>query len=114
MAVRGFSTSPARRRALSPAQESDIREALREVIEPEVGINIVDLGLIQEITLNGRGVEVHMVLTHPQCSLAGYLVEQVRRKVRSVTGSEPVEVVLVDKVWSWNDAAPRLLWGDGI
>jgi len=32
----------------------------------------------------------------------------------SVTGDEPAEVVLVDEVWSWNDAAPRLVWGDGM
>ncbi|MFQ6101313.1 MAG: serine O-acetyltransferase [Anaerolineae bacterium] len=97
-----------------PAKESDIREALREVIDPEVGTNVVDLGLIRQITLNGRGVEVRMVLTSPECPLAGHLVEQVRRKVRSVAGGEPVEVVLLDETWSWNDAAPRLLWGDGI
>ena len=99
---------------LSPAQEADIYQALREVIDPEVGINVVELGLIREIALNGQGVEVRMVLTSPECPLAGYLVEQVRRKVRSVVGGEPVEVVLADEVWSWNDAAPRLLWGDGI
>ena len=75
---------------------------------------LVDLGLIKNIALNGRRVEVRMVLTSPACPLAGYLVEQVRRKVRSVTGGELVEVVLADEVWSWNDAAPRLLWGDGI
>ena len=105
---------PTHERTLSPAREADIRQALREVIDPEVGTNVVDLGLIREIVLNGRGVEVRMVLTHPECPLAGYLVEQVRRKVRGVTGGEPVEVVLVDEVWSWNDAAPRLIWGDGI
>jgi serine O-acetyltransferase len=105
---------PVQERGLSPACEADIRDALREVIDPEVGINVVDLGLIREIALNGRGVEVHMVLTDPGCPLAGYLTEQIRRKVRGVTGGEPVEVVLVDEAWSWSDAAPRLLWGDGI
>jgi len=100
--------------SLSPTSEADIRLALREVIDPEVGTNVVDLGLIKEIALNGRSVEVRMVLTSPTCPLAGYLVEQVRRKVRSVTGSEPVEVILMDEVWNWNDAAPHLVWGDGI
>lgn len=100
--------------ALAPAREADIRQALREVIDPEVGVNVVDLGLIREIACNGRGVEVHMVFTHPGCPLAGYLVEQVRRKAKSVAGGEPVEVVLVDEIWSWDDAAPRLLWGAGI
>jgi len=105
---------PEPKHALSPAQESDIREALREVIDPEIGVNVVDLGLIKKVTLNGRGTEVHMVLTHPHCSYAGQLVEQVRHRVRSVVGDEPVEVVLVDEAWSWTDAAPALIWGDGI
>lgn len=97
-----------------PMQKEDIQEALREVIDPEVGVNVVDLGLIKEIVHNGRGVEVHMVLTSPACPMAGYLVEQVRRKVRRTTGGEPVEVVLLDESWRWTDAAPHLIWGDGI
>jgi serine O-acetyltransferase len=88
---------PIRTRELSPACEASIREALKEVIEPEVGINVVDLGLIREIKMNGQGVEVRMALIHPQCSQAGYLIEQVRRKVKGVIGDEPVEVVLTDE-----------------
>jgi serine O-acetyltransferase len=112
-------------RGMPPAQDAngptrtalgkaDIRKALEEVIDPEVGVNVVDLGLIRDIKLNGQGVEVRMVLTSPACPLAGYLVEQVRRQVRSVTNGNSVEVVLVDEVWSWDDTAPHLLWGDGI
>lgn len=100
-------------RALSPACEADIRRVLREVIDPEVGINAVDLGLIQEIVLNGRGVEVRMVIC-PGCSLAGWLVEQVRRRVRSVVGDESVEVVLLDEAWNWNYAASYFTQGGGI
>jgi serine O-acetyltransferase len=94
-------------RALSSTHEAVIRQALREVIDPDAGINIVDLGLVRQIALNGRGVEVQLVLC-PECSLAGYLVEQVRRKVRSVMGDDPVEVVLLDEEWSCLDAAVRL------
>lgn len=104
---------PAQERSPSPISEADIRVALKEVIDPEVGINVVDLGLIKEIVLNEGGVEVRMVLTRPDCPLAGHLLEQVRRKVRNATDGS-VEVVLVDEAWSWNDAAPRLIWGDGI
>jgi len=83
------------------AIEADIREALKEVIDPEVGINVVDLGLIKEIRMNGGRVEVKMVLTTPACPLADYLVEQVRRKAESVAGVETVEVTLLDEPWSW-------------
>jgi serine O-acetyltransferase len=99
------------KRELSPACEAGIRQALREVIDPEVGVNVVDLGLIREIVLNGRGVEVRMVLC-PGCSLAGHLIEQVRRKVRNVVGGEPVEVVLLDEAWDCSEAASRLTIGE--
>jgi len=98
----------------SPADESDIRQALREVIEPEIGINIVDLGMVRGIALNGRGVEIRLALPCPECAYTGAIVEQVRRKVRSVTNGEPVEVVLTDEPWSWNDASPSFVWGEGI
>jgi len=42
-----------------------------------------------------------MVLTTPACPLVGYLVEQVRRKARSVDGVEAVEVTILDEPWSW-------------
>jgi serine O-acetyltransferase len=81
--------------------ETRIREALKEVIDPEVGINVVDLGLIKEIAVNGGAVEVRMVLTTPACPLVGHLVEQVRRKAKSVDGVENVEVTILDEPWSW-------------
>jgi serine O-acetyltransferase len=92
----------------------DIRRALRDVIDPEVGVNVVDLGLIRNIRRNGRGVEIRMVLISPAHPTAGYLVDQVRRKARHVTDGEPVEVVLLDEAWRWEDRAPHLRSGGGI
>jgi serine O-acetyltransferase len=80
---------------LTPAHEESIRRALEEVVEPEVGVNVVDLGLIRSIVMNGQGIEVRMALTYPGCPQANYLAEQVRRKVHNVTGNESVQVVLV-------------------
>ncbi len=91
-----------------------IRRALRDVIDPEVGVNVVDLGLIREIRRDGRGIEIRMVLTSPAHPLAGYLVEQVRRKARLAADGEPVEVVLLDEAWRWEDRAPHLHSGGGI
>ncbi len=87
--------------------ETRIRQALKEVLDPEVGINVVDLGLIKEIIINGGAVEVRMVLTTPACPLVGYLVEQVRRKTKSVDGVEAVEVTILDEPWSWERFANR-------
>jgi metal-sulfur cluster biosynthetic enzyme len=63
--------------------------------------------------VNERGVEVHMVLMCPECSLADHIVEQVRRKAQSVVG-EPVEVVVLDEAWRWSDAVPYFTEGGGI
>ncbi len=101
-------------RSLWSAQASDVWRALRDVIEPEVGVNVVDLGLVRGIKLNGRGVEIRMRLTRPDCAHATHLVEQVRRKVRGAVAEEPVEVVLVNEIWSWADAAKSVNWGEGI
>ena len=101
-------------RPLPPAQAAEIREALRQVIEPEVGVNVVDLGLIQDIKLNGRGVEVRMLSTRPDCPHVAHLAEQVRRKVRGIVRDERVEVVLADESWNWTHASPSLSWGEGI
>jgi len=99
----------------SVADERAVRQALREVIDPEIGINVVDLGLIKEIAVNGRGVEVRMVLTSPGRATASYLLEEVRRKVRRLADGRPVEVVVVvDESWHSTDVVPRRMWGDGI
>jgi serine O-acetyltransferase len=97
-----------------PVDEDEIRQALRDVIDPEVGVNVVDLGLIREIKQNGDGVEIRMVLTSPAHPMAGYLVEQVRRKARRATDGRTVEVVLLDEAWRWEDRAPHLRSGGGI
>ncbi len=87
---------------MAPVTGEEIREALKEVIDPEVGISVVDLGLIREIAINGSKVEVRMVLTTPACPLVGYLVEQVRRKAERVEGVGKVEVTILDEPWSWD------------
>jgi len=46
-------------------------------------------------------VKVNMVLTSSLCPLAGYLVEQVRRKVSDLVGDKPVEVTILDEPWNW-------------
>ena len=105
--------SPAPEQETTAPAEPDIRRALRGVIDPEIGINIVDLGMVREVVTNGHGVEVRMV-TCSDCSHVGHLIEQVRRRVRSLVHNGPVQVVVLDEAWSWSDAAPHLIWGEGI
>ena len=72
--------------------EETIRESLREVIDPEIGINIVDLGLIYEIELapaaeaDGHDVSVTMTLTTPGCPAGPQILQQVKQVVEAVPG----------------------------
>lgn len=75
--------------------------ALRDVYDPEIGVNVVDLGLIKELKIDDDNVTVDMVLTIPGCPLREYMISQVRETVESVEGVKSVTVNLLDDVWSW-------------
>jgi len=81
--------------------EEDVLTALREVYDPEIGINIVDLGLIYETRIEDDSVKIKMTLTVPGCPLAQMLVEQARRTVAAIPGVKNAEVELVwDPPWT--------------
>ena len=82
-------------------KEEEVWKALREVDDPEVGINMVDLGLIYGIEINKGKVKVRMTFTTPLCPLGGLLVENVKERLKKVKGVKDVEVELVfDEPWT--------------
>jgi metal-sulfur cluster biosynthetic enzyme len=73
-----------------------VREALKAVIDPELGINIVDLGLVYETHISATGrVDVIMTLTSPGCPLGAIIQEQVTRALTGLFGVSEVAVTLV-------------------
>ena len=82
--------------------EPAITDALRTVFDPEIPVNIHDLGLIYGIDISDVGeVVVRMTLTAPNCPMAGMIVMQVEAKVRAVEGVTGVKVELVwDPPWT--------------
>ncbi|RLG51702.1 MAG: hypothetical protein DRN96_04585 [Thermoproteota archaeon] len=74
-----------------------VKKALKSVIDPEVGMNIVDMGMIKEIKVEGRKATIFMELTVPAffCPLAHYLVAQVQAKAKSLEEIDEAEVVLL-------------------
>jgi metal-sulfur cluster biosynthetic enzyme len=74
--------------------EKDVRKALRGVQDPELKMDLVVLGLIYDITIEGSHVDVTMSLTSPMCPVAGELVDQARQAVEGVEGVESAEVEL--------------------
>jgi metal-sulfur cluster biosynthetic enzyme len=81
--------------------EDEVRESLKEVIDPELDVNIVDLGLIYEIEVEDDEVDVLMTLTTPGCPLSGVFDEMVRQEVGAVEGVNKVDVELTfEPSWS--------------
>jgi metal-sulfur cluster biosynthetic enzyme len=74
--------------------EAEVRKALRTVKDPELHLDLVVLGLIYDMRIEGSHVEVTMSLTSPACPVAGELVGQAREAVESVPGVESAEVEL--------------------
>lgn len=77
-------------------------EALRKVFDPEIPVNVYDLGLIYDVSIEGGKVKVKMTMTAPGCPLGAYLPAMVEDAVRSeVPGVEDVEVEIVwDPPWT--------------
>ena len=76
--------------------ERDIIMALRQVYDPEIPVNVYDLGLIYEIKVDeDHNVYVQMTLTAPNCPMAEYVVEQVKTAVEDVPGVVSVKIDLV-------------------
>jgi len=81
--------------------KDSVMEALKRVIDPELGINIVDLGLIYGVDIKDNKVEVRMTMTVPGCPLASMMVMGAEREIRNLKGVEDVEVKLVfDPPWT--------------
>jgi serine O-acetyltransferase len=72
------------------------------VIDPEVGIDIMDLGLVKDVRVIGRRVEVDMVLTTTGCPLVDYLTNQVKSRVAGIPRVEAVDVQILDEPWDWD------------
>ena len=89
--------------AADPSEvENEIVEALKTVFDPEIPVNIYELGLIYDIDIQAEGVvQVKMTLTSPGCPVAGSLPGEVKDKVAGVPGVTSVDVELVwDPTWN--------------
>ena len=72
--------------ALPPLTRLHIADRLRSVIDPEVGMNIVDLGLLYDLQIDDRTVVVVLTMTTPACPMSGYIRQEVGRALQQVPG----------------------------
>ena len=75
--------------------KQQILQRLREVMDPEIGLNVVEAGFIRNIKVEDGNAVIEMMLTTPFCPLAFFLTEAIKEKARSVEGVKTVEVKVV-------------------
>jgi serine O-acetyltransferase len=83
-----------------------IQEALQEVIDPEAGVSVVELGLIRGIEVHGEQVRIRVFIPTPECPFVDYLVDQIRHKTECINGIQTAEVILLDEPSSNDTLAP--------
>ena len=93
--------------AQARATELAILDALRSVVDPEIGMNVVELALIKQIILGDSQTEIKMILTTPFCPYAGSMIQQVKESTEEVVGHD-VKVTLLAERWDPRDAG--LVW----
>ena len=89
------------------ATELAILDALRSVVDPELGMDVVELALIRQIVIGSESSEIKMILTTPFCPYAGSMVQQIKDQAESVL-EHPVKVTLLAERWDPRDAG--LTW----
>jgi len=77
------------------ADEAMMLDALREVVDPELMINVVDLGLVYSIQAEGEKATVEMTLTSPACPAGPQIVQQARMALEKLEGIKQAEIKLV-------------------
>ncbi len=85
----------------SKITEEQVIECIRTVVDPEIPVNLYDLGLIYEIKISDKNdIKIKMTLTNPNCPVAGTMPESVGKSVEKLTNLNSVEVSLVwDPKW---------------
>jgi metal-sulfur cluster biosynthetic enzyme len=99
----GSARAPDRPPAAAPAPDrpmptdDDVRDALMTVMDPEAGMNVVDLGLVYGAEIKDDGIYVTMTMTSPACPATGQVVDEARAAIRRIAPRNAR--VMVDVVW---------------
>jgi metal-sulfur cluster biosynthetic enzyme len=93
-------------------EEQALRDALRTVIDPELGMSIVELGLVRQITMQPDFTEIKMIMTTPFCPYGPAILELARRAAEAHLNT-PVKITLGMEMWepSMMEGGPPAEWG---
>jgi metal-sulfur cluster biosynthetic enzyme len=85
----------------NPELVEKVREGLREVVDPELGLNIIQLGLVRDVTLTDEDAQVTMILTTPFCPYGPAMLETTRNKAEEVL-EKPTYINLGMEMWDFS------------
>lgn len=92
-----------------PPTEKAVRDALKTVKDPELNFDLVTLGLVYDIQIQGATAKAIISLTSPMCPVAGEIVDQARLAIAKVDGVEKAEVQLTfDPPWTPERISPLI------
>jgi metal-sulfur cluster biosynthetic enzyme len=93
----------------SPPSVDQVKLALRKVKDPELNLNIVDLGLVYDIVVDGADVQIDMTLTSPGCPAGPQIMTDVERALKTLPGVDGVTLNLVwTPFWTPDRIEPRV------
>jgi metal-sulfur cluster biosynthetic enzyme len=79
--------------------EEQVREVLKNVLDPEIGISVIDLNMIKTVAITDKEIQIEMVLTMPGCPMAAYMMENVKAEVETIAEGRSVNVRKLDEKW---------------
>ena len=89
--------------------EKDVRNALKSVKDPELGLDLVVLGLVYDIEVDDSDVQAVITLTSPMCPVAGQIVEDAKNAILGVEGVDSADVELTfDPPWTPERISPLI------
>jgi metal-sulfur cluster biosynthetic enzyme len=81
--------------------KQQVLDALKEVYDPEIPVNVVDLGLVYNVEVEDGDVHVEMTLTAPGCGMGPYIAQQAEWRIAELQGVEDVQVdVVFEPQWT--------------
>lgn len=98
--------------ATHPELVKPLREGLSQVVDPEIGMNVIQLGLIRQVEIRAEVVHINMILTTPFCPYAPALIELTRDKAKEAI-NRPVVVEMGAEMWDFSmmEDPSALDWG---
>lgn len=96
-----------------PAEAEAIRTALRQVVDPELGLSIIELGLVRELKIDSEQVHLKMILTTPFCPYGPAMMDMTRAKAEEASNGKLVVMELAMDVWnpSMMEEGAGAAWG---